>query len=54
MTLEHYQWLTVMVVALAIALPVIFAGWWIFERGSAKNEKDTKRKPKHTMATIKG
>jgi len=45
MTLEHYQWLGVMVVAIATALPVIFAGWWMFERDTARNNKP--------MATMK-
>ena len=58
MTLAHYQWLGVMVVAIATALPVMFAGWWMFERETVKDERDSakdrrpdKRKP---MATIRG
>ena len=51
MTLAHYQWLGVMVVAIATALPVMFAGWWMFERDSAKDKRPDKRKP---MATIRG
>jgi len=51
MTLEHYQWLGIMVAAFAIAVPVIFAGWYVFERPAKRKPKAAQRT---AMATIRG
>jgi len=49
MTLEHYQWLYVFAIAGALLLPVIIAGWFLFERRGSPFNQLNRRQPMATM-----
>jgi len=52
MTLATFQWLGIMVAAFATLVPLIFAGWYVFER-PAKRKTKPKAAQRTAMATMK-
>jgi len=51
--IEIYQWLLVLCIAGVASVPVLIAGWFVFERDSVRDERQSNTKPKRKMATIR-